>query len=239
MEYANTLDGQMYRFGFWSVLIVIASGIASGFMPLDVPGGYAAAHTDRVLWLQANRTLFIAGWVNQIVAMFSLSGVFACSAWLIARSHTLRAMLAAMVVFMSVIAFIIPKFMAIWTIPLLGDSIANSTSGHEMAAMLLPLLNVSIPFSLYTSFDYLGFWLYALFGLLVAGPLFSGSNAQKIAAIALGSFGLIYQVMMATLLLGGIDATEIEDYFLGLTPLLIVAIVAGGFVFRGHLKSHQ
>lgn len=239
MEYANTLDGQMYRFGFWSVLIVIASGIASGFMPLDVPGGYAAADTDRVLWLQANRTLFIAGWVNQIVAMFSLSGVFACSAWLIARSHTLRAMLAAMVVFMSVIAFIIPKFMAIWTIPLLGDSIANSTSGHEMAAMLLPLLNVSIPFSLYTSFDYLGFWLYALFGLLVAGPLFSGSNAQKIAAIALGSFGLIYQVMMAALLLGGIDATEIEDYFLGLTPLLIVAIVAAGFVFRGHLKSHQ
>ena len=210
MEYANTLDGQMYRFGFWSVLIVIASGIASGFMPLDVPGGYAAAHTDRVLWLQANRTLFIAGWVNQIVAMFSLSGVFACSAWLIARSHTLRAMLAAMVVFMSVIAF-----------------------------MLLPLLNVSIPFSLYTSFDYLGFWLYALFGLLVAGPLFSGSSAQKIAAIALGSFGLIYQVMMAALLLGGIDATEIEDYFLGLTPLLIVAIVAAGFVFRGHLKSHQ
>ena len=148
-------------------------------------------------------------------------------------------MLAAMVVFMSVIAFIIPKFMAIWTIPLLGDSIANSTSGHEMAAMLLPLLNVSIPFSLYTSFDYLGFWLYALFGLLVAGPLFSGSNAQKIAAIALGSFGLIYQVMMAALLLGGIDATEIEDYFLGLTPLLIVAIVAAGFVFRGHLRSHQ
>jgi hypothetical protein len=239
MEYANTLDGQMYRFGFWSVLIVIASGIASGFMPLDVPGGYAAAYTDRVLWLQANRTLFIAGWVNQIVAMFSLSGVFACSAWLIARSHTLRAMLAAMAVFMSVIAFIIPKFMAIWTIPLLGDSIANSTPGHEMAAMLLPLLNVSIPFSLYTSFDYLGFWLYALFGLLVAGPLFSGSNAQKITAIALGSFGLIYQVMMAALLLGGIDATEIEAYFLGLTPLLIVAIVAAGFVFRGHLKSHQ
>ena len=157
MEYANTLDGQMYRFGFWSVLIVIASGIASGFMPLDVPGGYAAAHTDRVLWLQANRTLFIASWVNQIVAMFSLSGVFACSAWLIARSHTLRAMLAAMMVFMSIIAFIIPKLMAIWTIPLLGD----------------------------------------------------------------------------------IDATEIEDYFLGLTPLLIVAIVAAGFVFRGHLKSHQ
>ena len=60
MEDAKTLDEQIYRFGFWSVLIVIASGSASGFIPLDVPGGYAAADADRVLWLQANRTLFIA-----------------------------------------------------------------------------------------------------------------------------------------------------------------------------------
>ena len=239
MEDAKTLDEQIYRFGFWSVLIVIASGIASGFIPLDVPGGYSAAHADRVLWLQDNRTLFIAGWVNQIIAMFSLSSVFACSIWLIARTHTLRAILAAAVVFVSVVAFIIPKFMAIWTIPLLSDSVANATAGQEMADLLLPLLNVSIPFSLYTSFDYLGFWLYALFGLLVAGPLFRGSNAQKIAAIAFGVFGLIYQVMMAALLLGSIAATEIEAYFLGLTPLLIVAVVAAGFVFRGQFQRDR
>ena len=79
MKYAQSLDGQIYRFGFWSVLIVIASGIASGFVPLDVPEGFAAAQADRVLWLQANRTLFIVGWINQIIAMFSLSAVFACS----------------------------------------------------------------------------------------------------------------------------------------------------------------
>ena len=33
--------------------------------------------------------------------------------------------------------------MAIWTIPLLSDSVANATAGQEMAN-LLPLLNVSI-----------------------------------------------------------------------------------------------
>lgn len=239
MEDAKTLDEQIYRFGFWSVLIVIASGTASGFIPLDVPGGYATADADRVLWLQANRTLFIAGWVNQIVAMFSLSAVFACSIWLIARTHTLRAILAATVVFMSVVAFIIPKFMAIWTIPLLSDSVANATAGQEMANLLLPLLNVSIPFSLYTSFDYLGFWLYALFGLLVAGPMYGGAAAQKITAAALGVYGLIYHVMMVALLLGSIAATEIEVYFLGLTPLLIIAVVAAGFAFRGRLQGHR
>ena len=110
---------------------------------------------------------------------------------------------------------------------------------QKLTDLLLPLLNISIPFSLYTSFDYLGFWLYALFGLLVAGPLFRGSNAQKIAAIAFGVFGLIYQVMMAALLLGSIAATEIEAYFLGLTPLLIVAVVAAGFVFRGQLQRDR
>lgn len=59
---------------------------------------------------------------------------------------------------------------------------------QKLTDLLLPLLNISIPFSLCTSFDYLGFWLYALFGLLVAGPSISGSNAQKIAADSLRCF---------------------------------------------------
>ena len=106
-----------------------------------------------------------------------------------------------------------------------------------MANLLLPLLNVSIPFSLYTSFDYLGFWLYALFGLLVAGPMYGGAAAQ--IAAALGVYGLIYHVMMVAFLLGSIAATEIEVYFLGLTPLLIIAVVAAGFAFRGSLQGHR
>ena len=42
--------------------------------------------------------------------------------------------------------------------------------------------------------------------------------------------------MMVALLLGSIAATEIEVYFLGLTPLLIIAVVAAGFAFRGRLQ---
>ena len=49
MEDAKTLDEQIYRFGFWSVLIVIASGTASGFIPLDVPGGYLLRTRPRAL----------------------------------------------------------------------------------------------------------------------------------------------------------------------------------------------
>ena len=55
-----------------------------------------------------------------------------------------------------------------------------------MAAVLLPLLNVSIPFSLYTSFDYLGFWLYALFAVLMMKPLYGSDWSSKLIAILVG-----------------------------------------------------
>jgi hypothetical protein len=45
---------------------------------------------------------------------------------------------------------------------------------------------LSIPFSRYTSFDYLGSWLYAVFGWLVAGSLFGESLSSKEATICNG-----------------------------------------------------
>ena len=97
-----------------------------------------------------------------------------------------------MVVLMSVVAFFIPKFIAVWTIPLLADTIASGAAGAELADPLLRLLNVSVPFSLYTSFDYLGFWLYSVFALLVAAPLYGEALSLKISSISLGVFGVIY-----------------------------------------------
>jgi hypothetical protein len=113
----ESLDYAINRFGFWSVIVVLATGVIAMVFPLDVPGGYTAAHADRVSWLSTNRGVFIAGWVNQIVAMFSLSAVFACGAWHVAGNNPLRAILAATFVLISVVAFIIPKFIAVWTIP--------------------------------------------------------------------------------------------------------------------------
>ena len=226
-----TLDLQMNRFGFWSAVIAIVTGMISFFLPLDAPGGYTAEHADRIAWLTANRDLFILGWLNQIAAMFSLSGVFFAIAWHIAVKNPLRAALAAMVVLLSVVAFIIPKFMAIWTIPQLADVITNNAVGAELADPLLTLLNVSVPFSLYTSFDYLGFWLYGVFSLLVAGPLYGDKTSAKIAAITLGMFGVIYHGVLASLLLGSIAPPDIESSFLVAAGLLLVAVVVMSFNF--------
>ena len=232
-----TLGLQMNRFGFWSAVIAIVTGMISFFLPLDAPEGYTAEHADRIAWLTANRDLFILGWLNQIAAMFSLSGVFFAIAWHIAVKNPLRAALAAMVVLLSVVAFIVPKFMAIWTIPQLAEVITNNAVGAELADSLLTLLNVSVPFSLYTSFDYLGFWLYGVFSLLVAGPLYGDKTSAKIAAITLGMFGVIYHGLLASLLLGSIAPPDIESSFLVAAGLLLVAVVVMGFNFWSAAKT--
>ena len=232
-----TLGLQMNRFGFWSAVIAIVTGIISFFLPLDAPGGYTAEHADRIAWLTANRDLFILGWLNQIAAMLSLSGVFFAIAWHIAIKNPLRAAIAAMAVLLSIVAFIIPKFMAIWTIPQLADVITNNAVGAELADSLLTLLNVSVPFSLYTSFDYLGFWLYGVFSLLVAGPLYGDKTSAKIAAITLGIFGVIYHGLLASLLLVSIAPPDIESTFLVAAGLLLVAVVVMGFNFWSASKT--
>ena len=227
-----SLNNQVNQFGFWSAIVATLTLIASLFLPLDVPAGYSAEHAERVAWLNANRGTFIIGWINQIAAMLSLSGIFFAMCWRIANKNPLRAILAAMVVLVSVVAFIIPKFMAVWTIPLLADTISTGAVGAELADPLLRLLNVSIPFSLYTSFDYLGFWLYAVFGLLVAIPLYGENISTRIAAATIGLFGLIYHVLLIAILLGNIAAADIESVLIGVSGLLMIQIIAMIFSFR-------
>lgn len=239
MGISTSLDDKINRLGFWSAIVVIVTAVISVFLPLDAPGGYTAEHADRVTWLSNNREIFIAAWVNQIVAMLSLSAVFFAIAWRIGSTNPLRAILAAMVVLMSVMAFIIPKFIAVWTIPLLADTIATGAVGAELADPLLRILNVSVPFSLYTSFDYLGFWLYSVFALLVALPLFGPTLSTKISSVCLALFGIIYQLALLTLWAGKTAATDIEGSFLGTTLLLVIAIIAMAIQFKQTVSSEK
>ncbi len=237
MSKARSLDYPINRFGFWSVIVVVVTAVVAIFLPLDVPGGYNAEYVDRVAWLSANRGTFIAAWVNQIAAMFSLSAALACGAWVVARKKPLHAILAALFVAMATMAFIIPKFIAVWTIPQLADAITTGAVGAELADPLLRLLNVSIPFSLYTSFDYLGFWLYSVFALLAAGSLYGDAVSEKIAAVTLGVFGVVYQILMVALFLGAIASVDIEAYFIGVSMLLVFHLVAMAFVFRRAMSN--
>lgn len=232
MKAPPSLDSQINRFGFWSVIVMIATAVISAFFPLDVPEGHTAEHADRVIWLVENRGGFIAGWVNQIAAMFSLSAVIACAAWVAATRNALLALLSALFTGMATMAFIVPKFIAVWTIPLLADTVAAGVAGAEMADTLLLLLNVTIPFSLYTSFDYLGFWLYSVAALLLAVPLYGDTASAKVAAVSLGVFGAFYQVLLVALWLGAVAAEDINTYFLSVSMLLLIHVIAMGLVFK-------
>ena len=229
------LDRQINRLGLVSFIVVVLTTLVSLWLPLDIPNGFEAQHADRVEWLNANRGIFIIGWINQIISMLAFAGVFFGVAWHVAKIAPLRGIVAAVVVLLSVAAFIIPKFIAVWTIPQLASVVAAEASGAEMANQLLLVLNVSVPFSLYTSFDYLGFWLYAVFALLVAGPLFKGSISSKTAAVGAGLFGCIFHGLFAMLLLGEIASAEIETYFLGSVVFLLLSIVAIVPQFRTNL----
>lgn len=221
-----SFDRSLNQFGFVTVILCILTGFAAALLPLDAPAGANATDTERLAWLAENMGSFVAGWVNQIIAMLSLSGFFLAIALRARHVAPLRVILAVGAVAMATMAFAIPKFMAIWTIPMLTEASVTGGSGSEMAGTLLPLLNVSIPFSLYTSFDYLGFWLYALFAVLMMGAVDRVDKLSTIAAVSLGLFGLGFHVALILLLTGVIGAADIEIVF-GITfiPLLILVLV--------------
>ena len=229
-----SIDAGVYKLGFWSVIATIVAGVAAAFLPLDAPAGYDASHADRIIWLRANGGTFTAAWVVQIMAMTALTGMYLALAWQISRTAPVRAAIAGMVVLVSFIAFIIPKFIAIWTIPHLADAVVTGSVGAEMADSLLLILNVSIPFSLFTSFDFLGFWMYGIFGLLIAVPLYRQAGAAwsaKSTAAILGLFGVLFHGVLLGWLMEFIPPAELKLYSAPILSLLLVAVVAAAFNF--------
>jgi hypothetical protein len=235
-----SLDYQILRMGFYSAILGLVSGVISIFLPLHIPAGAAAEHADRVVWLVANKGVFIAGWANQIFGMLCLSGVLLAAAWLIRAKNPLRALLAAGVVLMSTVAYLIPKFTAVWAIPQLADTLASGATGAaaEMADPLLRVLNGSINFSLYGSLENLGFWMNAVFALLVMVPLYRcDSLAAKASAIVLAVIGIAYHGLMLAFLTGSAEMTEIGGYLSMTFMLLLPAIVALAFTLKGAMAS--
>lgn len=239
MSDSKTLDLQINRAAFWAAVVGIAAGVVQFILPLDVPGGFEATSAERVAWLSEHSGSFILGWVNQIFLMVTLSGVCAALAWRAGATNPLAALLAGTLIALASMAFFINKFIAIWSIPMLAESISTGSVGNEMAALLFPIVNVSVPFSLFTSLDYLGFWLYSLSGLLIALPLLRGAPASKIAGAMLGGFGVLYQGLIAGVLTGSITATQIEAALAIVALPLILLMPAAVPVFRPSATAVQ
>lgn len=232
MNTTQSLDTQITKLGFWSAVIGIVTGVLSFFLPPDIPTGSNAEHAERIAWLSANSGAFISGWLVQIVAMAALTGLFFALAWRISKQHPLRGILGAMIILTSFVAFIIPKFIAVWSIPLQASAMIEGGINADLANNLLLLLNVSVPFSLFTSFDYLGFWLYAVFALMAARPLFAGPSSAKVCAFALGSYGVLLHSVIIGVFIQAIPAGSIEVYATSAAGLLFIVVIAAILLFK-------
>jgi hypothetical protein len=204
------------------------------FFPLDAP---AAPFADRMLWYSANVNAYVMGWVLQMIAMLTLSALFAATAWQTRKSHPLSTFVAGTALLISIMAFIIPKFIAIWSIPQMVVASSTVTPNVAVAEQLFQLLNPSLSFSLFTSFDYLGFWMYGVFGLLLARPLFRLTLSAKIAAVSLGLFGLLYHLLLVGVMFGSIAIANIALYAESIGILLLIPVLSMAVHFRNQLKE--
>lgn len=234
MTDSQTLDYTIIKAAFWSAVVLIVAGILSAFLPLDAPDGPFA---DRMIWFSSNVGAFVMGWVVQMIAMLTLAGVFAGTAWQVRKSNPVCVFVAGTALLISVVAFIIPKFIAIWSIPQMVVASSTVSADAAVAEQLFQLLNPSLPFSLFVSFEYLGFWMYAVFGLLLARPLFRLSLSAKIAAVGLGLFGLLFHVLFAGVITGSVATADIGPYAESIGILLLIPVISMAIYFRAQLKE--
>ena len=222
------------RAAFWSAIVLILAGVLSVLLPLDAPEGPFA---DRMMWYRSNLDVYVMGWVVQMIAMLSLSGVLAGAAWQTRESHPLSTFIAGTALLIAVVSFIIPKFIAIWSIPQMVVASSTASANAAVAEQLFQLLNPSLSFSLFTSFDYLGFWMYGLYGLLIARPLFRLTLSAKIAAVALGLFGLLYHILFAGVMTGAVKTADIGPYAESMGVLLLIPVISMAVYFRKTMKE--
>lgn len=234
MTDTKTLDNSINRAGFWSAIVLIFAGILSVFFPLDAPPGPFA---DRMMWYSSNVNAYVMGWVVQMIAMLTLSGVFAATAWQTRRPHPLSTFIAGAALLVATVSFLIPKFIAIWSIPQMVVASSTVSANAAVAELLFRLLNPTLSYSLFTSFDYLGFWMYGVFALLVARPLFGLALSAKIAAAALGLYGLLYHLLFVGVMSGSVATEAIGPYAETIGILLLIPVISMAVYFRQAMKA--
>jgi membrane-associated HD superfamily phosphohydrolase len=234
MSTSARLDSQINKATYLSAIILFVFTAVSMFGVYDAPAGSSAA--EKVAWLNENNGAFVLSWVTQIVQVFTLAAVFAATCWKVFSVNPLAAVSAALVLMLGTMAILITKGTELWVVPLAAQDLAAGSSGQEPGHTLLSINSQSYPYSLTTYFDYLGLWLWSLFGLLVARPLFRFSTSAKVAAISLGLFGIIYPIFYGFLVTGVIPLEEITNYS---TFMLLawVGAFAMGIYCRGESRK--
>ena len=234
MSTTARLDSQINKATYLSAIVLFVFTAVSMFGVYDAPAGSTAA--EKVAWLNENNGAFVLSWVTQIVQVFTLTTIFAAACWKVFSVNPLAAVSGGIVLMLGTMAILITKGTELWIVPLAAQDLAAGSASQEPGLTLLSINSQSYPYSLTTYFDYLGLWLWSLFGLLVARPLFRFSTSAKVAAVSLGLFGIIYPAFYGLLVTGVIPLKDITNYS---TFMLLawVAAFAMGVYCRGESRK--
>ena len=235
MSTTARLDSQINKATYLSAIILFVFTAVSMFGVYDAPAGSTAA--EKVAWLNENNGAFVLSWVTQIVQVFTLTTIFAAACWKVFSVNPLSAVSGGIILMLGTMAILITKGTELWIVPLAAQDLAAGSASQEPGLTLLSINSQSYPYSLTTYFDYLGLWLWSLFGLLVARPLFRFSTSAKVAAVSLGLFGIVYPIFYGFLVTGVIPLDDITDYS---TFMLLawVGAFAMGIYCRGESRKH-
>jgi len=234
MNTTAKLDSQINKAAYLSAIVLFLFTAVSMFGVYDAPAGSTA--DEKVAWLNENNGAFVLSWVTQIVQVFTLATVFAAICWKVFSVNPLAAVSGGIMLMLGTMAILITKGTELWIVPLAAQDLAAGSSGQEPGHTLLSINSQSYLYSLTAYFDYLGLWLWSLFGLLVARSLFRFSTSAKVAAISLGLFGIIYPVFYGFVVTGAIPQEEIMNYS---TFMLLawVGAFAMGIYCRGESRN--
>jgi hypothetical protein len=234
MSTTARLDSQINKTAYISAIILFVFTAVSMFGVYDAPAGSTV--TEKVAWLNENNGAFVLSWVTQIVQVFTLAVVFAATCWKVFKVNPLAAVSGGIVLMLGTMAILITKGTELWVVPLAAQDLAAGSSGQEPGFTLLSITSQSHPYSLTLYYDYLGLWLWSLFGLLVARPLFQLSTSAKVAAVSLGLYGIAYPIFYGFLVTGVIPQDEIMDYS-SFMLLAWIGAFAMGIYCRGEAKA--
>jgi hypothetical protein len=226
----RNISPTIFDLGYKAVIVFLITAVISLALPLDAP---VPTQSAAELWLNTEVGGYLFGWLNQVILMFSSSLILLAAGLSIYSSAPLRAGAVWVFTLMSTLAFLISKFLSLWSVPLTAKAIAAENAVAGSAQSILVTLGPNEAFGLVPSIDYLGFWLYGLIGLLLFRPLFRQSLSAKIAAIALLMYGILFHLVYVAVMIDLLGQSDVGDAISAIGYLVLISAIALLFRFRG------
>ena len=192
---------QFYRAAFWAAVICTASSVLMLILPM---GPSVMESGERLAWFEANLGIYLLAWGNQIILVCCFVPVMMGVGLCVFKRNPVSGIMACVAGLIATAVFLIEKFVRFWALPLMTKTLVHAPEGREasIAEINFQIWDGSTMFAFVDTMDYLGFWLYALFGLFLFYPLWKIKGAARIAGVMFLVYGFGYHVLLFGTLLG-------------------------------------